>query len=66
MEKTAKPDAGNAWSELTFGAANYAQLSPITFLPRAAEIHPTRIAVVHGTRFINYARTPGAAPRAPR
>ncbi|MGH6952736.1 MAG: AMP-binding protein, partial [Alphaproteobacteria bacterium] len=37
------------------GAANYAALSPISFLPRAVEIHPDRIAVVHGRRRITYA-----------
>ncbi len=43
------------WGALGFGPANYAPLSPITFLPRAAEIHPARAAVVHGERTINYA-----------
>jgi fatty-acyl-CoA synthase len=42
----------NRWSALRPGAANYLPLSPIVFLPRAAEIHPDRVAVVHGaTRF---------------
>src|ERR671924_1260565 len=40
------------WSALKPGPANYTPLSPIVFLPRAAEIYPDRIAVVHGaTRF---------------
>ena len=52
--KTA-PAPANPWAALAFSAANYAPLSPLTFLPRAAEIHPDRIAVVHGTRFYNYA-----------
>jgi fatty-acyl-CoA synthase len=40
------------WSALKPGSANYTPLSPIVFLPRAAEIFPGRIAVVHGaTRF---------------
>jgi fatty-acyl-CoA synthase len=29
-------------------AANYVPLSPISFLARAAEVHPDRIAVIHG------------------
>lgn len=33
---------------------NRVALSPVTFLPRAAEIHPDRIAVVHGERRITY------------
>ena len=53
--KARKPVPANPWASMTFGAANYAPLSPITFLPRAAEIHPDRIAVVHGTKFYNYA-----------
>ena len=40
------------WLELKPGPANYSPLSPIVFLPRAAEIYPERVAVVHGaTRF---------------
>ncbi len=46
----------NDWSAMKFGAANYAPLSPITFLPRAAEIHPKRIAVIHGAQRISYAQ----------
>lgn len=30
-------------------AANYAQLSPLSFLPRAAEVFPDRVAIIHGT-----------------
>jgi fatty-acyl-CoA synthase len=40
------------WSALKPGPANYTPLSPIVFLPRAAEIYPERTAVIHGgTRF---------------
>ena len=46
----------NPWSLLAYGAANYAPLSPIAFLPRAAEIHPERVAVVHGSQTFNYAQ----------
>ena len=52
--EVAKNEAG-IWDGMVPGPANYASLSPITFLPRAAEIHPDRIAVVHGNRFISYA-----------
>src|SRR4051812_21278332 len=44
------------WSSMKFGPANYAALSPITFLPRAAEIHPKRTAIIHGAQRINYAQ----------
>ncbi|HEY5635455.1 MAG TPA: acyl-CoA synthetase [Burkholderiales bacterium] len=37
------------------GPANRTELSPIGFLPRAAEIHPDRVAIVHGDRRITYA-----------
>jgi fatty-acyl-CoA synthase len=44
------------WSTLKPGPANYAPLSPIVFLPRAAEIHPNRLAVIHGTTRRTYAQ----------
>ena len=28
--------------------ANYASLSPLSFLPKAAETYPNRIALIHG------------------
>ena len=37
------------WSGLKPGAANHAPLSPLIFLPRAAEIFPERAAVIHGS-----------------
>jgi 3-(methylthio)propionyl---CoA ligase len=30
--------------------ANYVPLSPLSFLPRAAEVYPDRVAIVHGKR----------------
>src|ERR1700752_3513747 len=44
------------WSTLKPGPANYAPLSPIVFLPRAAEIHPNRVAVIHGATRHTYAQ----------
>jgi fatty-acyl-CoA synthase len=46
----------NAWSALRPGPANRTELSPIAFLPRAAEIYPQRVAVVHGKQRITYAQ----------
>jgi fatty-acyl-CoA synthase len=46
----------NAWSLLKPGPANRTELSPIAFLPRAAEIYPQRVAVVHGKQRITYAQ----------
>ena len=34
--------------ELQAGPANYEALSPISFLHRAARVHPTKLALVHG------------------
>jgi fatty-acyl-CoA synthase len=34
--------------------ANFAPLTPVSFLPRAAEIHPDRVAVIHGERRLTY------------
>ena len=44
------------WAGLKPGAANFSPLSPIVFLPRAAEIYPERIAVVHGSLRYTYAQ----------
>ena len=43
------------WSGLRPGAANYSALSPSVFLPRAAEIFPERVAVIHGASRLSYA-----------
>src|SRR6266850_1757358 len=66
MGKTAKkkPNGGkvraaarkSAWSGLQPGSANFAPLSPISFLPRAAEIHPDRVALIHGGQRFTYAQ----------
>jgi 3-(methylthio)propionyl---CoA ligase len=42
------------WSALKPGPANYSALSPIVFLPRAAEIFPDRVAVIHGAARFTY------------
>ena len=44
------------WSSLQPGPANRTELSPVAFLPRAAEIYPQRLAVVHGKQRITYAQ----------
>jgi fatty-acyl-CoA synthase len=38
-------------------AANYAALSPLSFLARAAAIYPDKVAVIHGAQRISYARS---------
>jgi fatty-acyl-CoA synthase len=43
------------WAGLTPNAANFAALTPVSFLPRSAELHPERVAVIHGARRFNYA-----------
>ena len=37
--------------------ANHAALSPLSFLARAAEVYPRRVAVVHGERRLTWAQT---------
>jgi fatty-acyl-CoA synthase len=44
----------NIFHGLRPNAANFASLTPVSFLPRAAEIHPNRIAVIHGDRRYSY------------
>ncbi len=47
--------ARDVWASLRPGPANFAPLTPLAFLPRTAEIHPDRVAVVHGARRTTYA-----------
>ncbi len=49
-----KPAKRNKWADLTPSSVNRVALSPVPFLQRAAEIHPDRVAVVHGVRRITY------------
>ena len=59
MAKTRKVDGAvrkpNPWAALKAGPANFSALSPVTFLPRAAEIFPKRVAVIHGASRVTYA-----------
>ncbi len=45
----------NIWASLSPGPANFVPLTPVAFLSRAAEIHPDRVAVIHGSQRYNYA-----------
>jgi fatty-acyl-CoA synthase len=47
---------GSLWSALKPGPANFNALSPVSFLPRAAEIFPERVAVIHGAQHFTYAQ----------
>jgi fatty-acyl-CoA synthase len=48
--------AGNPYGAgLDRGPANYAPLTPLTFLPRAAAIFPGKTAVIHGDQRFTYA-----------
>src|SRR3989440_1085166 len=51
------------WSGLKAGPANFNALSPISFLPRAAEIWPDRVAVIHGGTRFTYAQLYARAKR---
>src|SRR5262245_18248135 len=44
----------NHWASLKLGEENFDALSPVSFLPRAAEIFPDRVAVIHGTTRYGY------------
>lgn len=61
MAKTKKANAAarkdrGLWSALKPGAANFTALTPVAFLPRAAEIYPDRVAVIHGATRFTYAQ----------
>ncbi|MCB1670757.1 MAG: acyl-CoA synthetase [Gammaproteobacteria bacterium] len=43
--------------DLDRNAANFAPLTPLSFLQRAAAVYPDRIAVIHGDRQQNWAET---------
>lgn len=38
-------------------SANYAALSPLSFLAKAGAVYPERIALIHGQRRISWAET---------
>ena len=46
--KKARPGHNGLFADLKPNAANFAPLTPISFLARTAAIHPERVAVVHG------------------
>ncbi|MBV5336014.1 AMP-binding protein, partial [bacterium] len=43
--------------DLAPNPANYAPLSPLSFLKRAARVYPAKPAIIHGVRTITYAET---------
>jgi fatty-acyl-CoA synthase len=51
----ARATVKSLWAGLEPGPANYNPLSPVSFLPRAAEIYPERTAVIHGDTRYTYA-----------
>ena len=50
----AKRANGGLFASLKPNAANFAPLTPISFLPRTAAIHPERVAVIHGALRLTY------------
>ena len=48
VRRRAEASQGGLFAGLKPNAANFAPLTPISFLPRTAAIHPERVAVVHG------------------
>ncbi len=55
--KPAKKHRSPYARDLDKNAANFEQLSPITFLERTAAVYPERIALVHGLRCQSWAET---------
>ncbi len=41
--------------DLTPNPANYTPLSPLSFLPRTAEVYPDRLALIHGAQRVTWA-----------
>ena len=50
----AGPERANMFQGLGPTPANSVPLTPLTFLPRTAAIHPDRVAIVHGDRRVTY------------
>ena len=42
-------------TDLDQNVANYAPLTPLSFLPRTAAIYPDHVAVIHGEQRFSYA-----------
>ena len=55
VPRSVHPDHGPYASGLEKTEANFAPLSPITFLERAADVYPLRTAVIHGPLRYSYA-----------
>jgi fatty-acyl-CoA synthase len=51
---TRQRKANGLFADLKPNAANFAALTPISFLARTAAIHPERLAVVHGDLHLTY------------
>lgn len=47
-------ESGPYERDLARNPANFAALTPLTFLERAASVHPDKIAVIHGARHFTY------------
>src|SRR5262245_54027142 len=60
---TARRGSGGLFAALMPNAANFAALTPISFLARSAAIHPDRVAVVHGTLRLTYSQLQERARR---
>ena len=43
--------------DLDKNPGNYAPLTPLTFIERAAHVYPDRLGVIHGTRRFTWAET---------
>jgi fatty-acyl-CoA synthase len=54
MKFVAHPESSPYQQGLDRNAANYAPLSPLRFLERAADVYPDRLAVVHGSYRADY------------
>ena len=54
MKLVAHPETSPYQQGLDRNDANYAPLSPLSFLERAADIYPDRLAVVHGSYRADY------------
>ena len=52
--RSLRSNGSSGFATLRPNPANFAPLTPLSFLPRSAEIHPDRTAVIHGERRYTY------------
>ena len=54
MASSGSWNTGSASADIDRNAANFVPLSPVSFLERAADVYPGKVAVIDGERTFTY------------